>query len=453
MGLIGNNYVPLASHPKSCSYSTRFQHKRLKVLQGFSDNNCVFFKVILFSYPGDPGVGMVPGLGNRSRDIGMGGQRKMDGSCIELCRENSGAALTACINKVIQNGAASLIILACDADRWTPERADNVFKGLPVPIVGGVFPSIIHEGRRLDSGTLVIGLPCTVSMHVIHGLSSAPEAAEKALRNLASPNMGCKSLITLVDGLANHIERFVESLYGMVGLGVEVIGCGAGSLDLVQKPCLFTGDGLLQDAAVIIALPASLRRGVRHGWEVLDGPYLVTSSTGNVLETLNYQPAFDVYRETVESASGLHFEGNDFFSVAKTYPFGIEYLDGDILVRDPIRVNGQSLVFVGEIPENAMVYVLKGRTDRLIASAGQAAAEAHRAYLEETGREPGQALVFDCISRALLLGEDFPRELDSIRHALGEEQQMSGALTLGEITNTRNGPFSLLNKSTVIGVF
>ncbi|MBI3608964.1 MAG: FIST C-terminal domain-containing protein [Nitrospirae bacterium] len=373
--------------------------------------------------------------------------------CLQLCPDHSIERLQRCVDTVVQSGARSLLMLACDADQWSPGAVNGLLKALPFPVFGGIFPSIIHEGRRLDHGTLLVGLTEPVDLTMVNNLSTGEATLDAEVRRQCASVAKAPGLITLVDGLAKNIERFVESLYSLIGPGPDIVGCGAGSLDFIQKPCLFTNDGLVKDAGVVIGLPFTLYRGVQHGWEILDGPYLVTGSHGNVLETLNYQPAFDLYRERVEASSGLRFEEHDFFSIAKTYPFGIERLDGDLLVRDPIRVEQRGLVCVGEVPENAMVYVLEGQASRLVESAGTAASDARASYTtrESTGRP--SALVFDCISRVLFLDTDFDRELDAIQRGLGAYRDAFGALTLGEITNTRNGPINLLNKSTVIGVF
>lgn len=372
---------------------------------------------------------------------------------IELASDSTAESLQRSFDAVLKSGAKSALVLGCDADAWTPDRVDPVLNALPVPVFGGTFPSIIHQGRRLDHGTLVVGLSAAVTVAVVHDLSRHGEDMDAEVRRQCASITKAPSLITLVDGLAKHIERFVESLYSLIGPGRDLVGCGAGSLDFVQKPCLFTNRGLIKDAAVVIGLPFALSRGVQHGWETLDGPYLVTGSRGHVLDTLNYQPAFEVYRASVEAASGLRFADHDFFSIAKTYPFGIERLDGDLLVRDPIRVEDRSLVCVGEVPENAMVYILKGQAVRLVDSAGAAASEARASYNTRHADGSPSAVVFDCISRVLFLDLEFDRELNAIQQGLGTLRHAFGALTLGEITNTHNGPINLLNKSTVIGVF
>jgi hypothetical protein len=373
-------------------------------------------------------------------------------SSVVFLPETSVGRLQEALATVLNGGAKSLIMLGCDADHWAPATTDPLLTTLTAPVFGGIFPSIIHNSERVDHGTLLVGLTVPVAVSVVGGLSIHEDNLHAEVRHACTSLTAAPSLITFVDGLAKNIERFVDGLYNVLGPGPDVVGCGAGSLDFTQKPCLFTNSGLIQDAGIVVGLPFQVSRGVRHGWEVLDGPYLVTGSRGNVLETLNYRPAFDVYRDRVEKASTLRFAEHDFFSIAKTYPLGIKWLDGDLLVRDPIRLEGHALVCVGNVPENAVVYILKGQAEHLVESARTAAVEARAGYGERHSQAPS-ALILDCISRVLFLDGEFDQELGAIQQGLGAVRHTFGALTLGEITNTRNGPITLLNKSTVIGVF
>jgi hypothetical protein len=223
-------------------------------------------------------------------------------------------------------------------------------------------------------------------------------------------------------------------------------------MDFVQRPCLFSNKGMISDAALVAAIPVPFKLGISHGWEVLEGPYLVTKSNGNIIETLNYSPAFDVYKEHTEKNSGLSFSECDFFEISKTYPLGIENLEGEILVRDPIVLEEKSLVCVGEVPENSVVYLLKGTPESLISAAGDAAKIAYGSA-EFVDNEDLSVMLFDCIGRSLFLESYFEKELKSIAENLGGYSGVFGALTLGEIGNSVNGPIEWLNKSTTIAVF
>ena len=73
-----------------------------------------------------------------------------------------------------------------------------------------------------------------------------------------------------------------------------------------QKPCLFTNQGLIQDAAVLGLLNIESGIGVSHGWERISGPYRVTEVDRNVIKSLDWEPAFDVYRQVVVKRHQQH---------------------------------------------------------------------------------------------------------------------------------------------------
>ena len=351
-------------------------------------------------------------------------------------------------------GAGSLMILACEADGWDPVEMSPWLRSLELPVFGGIFPNIIHRGTSLRSGTLVVGFAARVEVAAINALSRR-EGLDPQLQAITPMLEAATSLVVLVDGLGTNLDAFVECLYGVVGLNAPVVGAGAGHLDFKRRPCLFGNTGMLGDAAVVVALPSQLDRGIAHGWQRLSGPFLVTRSRGDVLEELNYSAAAEVYRNEIEANSGLRFAESDFFSISKTYPLGIESVDGEFLVRDPIKQVGDSLVCVGEVPENAAVYLLKGEAETLIASAVEAMTNAcgeRQRRLAGSEPRPALALVFDCISRALFLGDAFDRELSALEGALAESDHMVGALTLGEIANSRGGIIELMNKSIVVSL-
>ena len=100
------------------------------------------------------------------------------------------------------------------------------------------------------------------------------------------------------------------------------------------------------------------------------------------------------------------------------------------------------------MPENALVYILHGQAERLIEASAEAAASL--AGQGKDGDDQGQILIFDCISRALFLGEAYADELQRVQTALGPDQALYGVATLGEIASSTGGPPRFLNKSTIV---
>ena len=80
----------------------------------------------------------------------------------------------------------------------------------------------------------------------------------------------------------------------------------------------------------------------------------------------------------------------------------------------------------------------------------QAAEEAAREAAAGVA-EPACILLFDCISRVLLMGDRFAEEIQAIRAAVGPELPLLGALTFGEIGAYEDVPL-MHNKTTVVAV-
>ena len=75
-----------------------------------------------------------------------------------------------------------------------------------------------------------------------------------------------KTMFVFVDGFASRISAFIESLFNTYSLELNFIGGGAGSLSMVQKPCILSNNGLLEDVAIIASIKSESGIGVRHGW-------------------------------------------------------------------------------------------------------------------------------------------------------------------------------------------
>lgn len=344
-------------------------------------------------------------------------------------------------DQALSAGARSLFLLACDANQCRAEIFDDWLRSLPVPVFGGVFPQLVHEHRTLERGFIVVGLDQPVRTVQIEGLSDPQSDFHTRLAAQLDPDEPPGSVLFLLDGLASRIGELLDTVYDQLGNETIYFGGGAGSLSFEPRPCLFSNQGMLADQAQLTFLPGRYLLGVEHGWEKLAGPFMVTEARQNVVQSLDFRPAFEVYREHVEPSSGQSFDTQDFFDIAKAYPFGLEKADGEILVRDPISRSGDALNCVGEVPANSMVYLLKGQPENLIKAAGQGARTIG------AGRQP--VILADCISRVLFLEQEFPRELAAIRAEVGE-RPLFGMLTLGEVANGGKICLEFYNKTSVI---
>lgn len=355
--------------------------------------------------------------------------------------DTSADALAALVEQARHQGAQALIILAADANDCTPEAIDPILASQSIPLSGGVFPQLIHEQQNHDTGFIVIGLPVATTVLNVPRLSDADADYAEIVEALVPAELQPKTVLLIVDGMSSRIGAFLDGVYDVLGSDPVYFGGGAGSLSFQQKPCIFSNLGMLEDHAQMTLVPLDFQLSVEHGWEKFAGPFVVTRSDRNVVASIDFKPAFGIYREHVETNSGRQFDHENFFDIAKGYPFGMEKPDGTIVVRDPITHTADNMNCVGEVPSNSIVYLLRGDPERLISAAAEGAARVAPGV--------GIALVFDCISRVLFLEDRFVEELDAVKQAIAP-RPLVGVLSLGEIANGGDYCLEFYNKTLVL---
>ncbi len=310
-----------------------------------------------------------------------------------------------------------------------------------IRLAGGIFPGVLYQNKSSDEGVILRTQEASYTM--VRDIDNTDLVQVPPLPSEA------KCATIFIDGLTSGIASFLEKLYDTYYDKIRFIGGGCGSLSLEQAPCVFSNDGFLENAALLIFDSRSLSLGVNHGWKKLAGPFVVSASNGNVVQELNWRPAFEVYQEVVKEHSGKEINSENFFETAKGYPFGIYREGTEDVVRDPIITDEVSLTCVGEITPSAVVNILSGDNQLLVEGAKKASEEAITKPCDDV-------LVVDCISRVLYEGDNFKDELDSIQEIIHQHNptfSLEGVLSLGEISSYGEGYLEFFNKTIVVGAF
>ena len=315
----------------------------------------------------------------------------------------------------------------------------SMLSEIKADVCGAIFPQIIYQDKNYDDAIVVVDLGSNAKVT----LSSFKDFDKTKIDNDAD------DIIVFLDGLSSHITDFLENLYESTSINTNIIGAGAGKMTLKQEKVLFNKDSIIQDGALLLSNSWFIQTSVRHGWEQIAGPFLANNTQNTLLHSLDYKDAFEVYKEIVEKDSKQSFNENNFFDIAKSYPLGIAKIDGELLVRDPIARDKNTLILVGDMDNNSVVYILKGDKKKLINSARLATQEVISRKENLKG-----IFIVDCISRVLFLENDFKKELQTIKQTIDREDLiMLGVLSLGEIANTNNDYIDFYNKTCVIGAF
>lgn len=365
---------------------------------------------------------------------------KLKGYVMNLCffRDCNNQSLYNCLASFADN--SSILLLVTDENDLDLDDLNLFFKQSNHQIVGGIYPKIIFENKLISKGVIVVSLDDELDITVINDISSQNDI-NHILETMDIEDV--KTMFVFVDGLSSNISAIIKALFDNFGLTINYIGGGAGSLSFIQKPVIFSNNGILKDACVLATSKLASSVGVKHGWQNISEPLKVTKSRGNTIIELDYKNAFEVYKNIISSKINCTFAYDKFFDIAKSFPFGINKISGEMVVRDPIILNDDgSMVCVGEVSQGSFVSVLQGKEETLVQAALEANIEATRNCTFDAF-----TLFIDCISRVLFLGDNFQKELDVV---YDNQSFMIGMLSLGEIANNKKFYLEFYNKTAVV---
>ena len=345
------------------------------------------------------------------------------------------------------------IVLTCDANNWPEVELQALLRSQEVGVFGALFPQIIFNHNNYDVGFILASFQQDIAWQLVANLSSPEEDYDDPVSEAAQSweeDENESTILVFADGMSSRIAALIESLFFNFGLERNFVGGGAGSLSFEKKPCILCPDGFLQDVALLLRLPMLSGIGVAHGWQPVSESLKVTQSDQNVILQLDYEDAFSQYKAVVDYHSGQNINAQNFFDIAKSFPFGIEKLDSEMIVRDPLMPteDGKGLVCVGEVPEECFVKILKGTPDDLLQAAATVRERAWADWHQKHEGHPQAGLFIDCISRVLFLEEKMAQEITQVSGSL----PLFGALTLGEIANNGQDYLEFYNKTAVLCV-
>lgn len=335
----------------------------------------------------------------------------------------------------------SLLLFGGDKNRPSSCDLEEVLKENVKPLLGGFFPEIVAEGMRKEEGFVLIPVFEELIVAKFDNTDKEDNFGNAILERLSSFSGEVESIFCFVNALWENKNNFMYHLYDEMGPFVNYLGGGAGSLSFQSFPCVFANQEVIEHGAVLGAMKKVISIGVAHGWHPISELIKVTETRKNTIVSLNWKPAFDVYRANIFNHSGLVIRQDNFFDIAKSYPLGLVKLDDEMIIRDPYATENGLLHIVDEVPEGEYIQIVHGNLDSLLEGA-KIAVEKSNKFGDTTFTQ----ICIDCISRVLFMQEDFKNELE----IMNKNQAANGVLSIGEIANPGNTALELYNKTVVI---
>ncbi len=345
------------------------------------------------------------------------------------------------VGDAMQGPDPKLVIVFCSADLDVERVVAEVDALIPgIPMIGcttaGEISAEAVSDRSVSIAILGGGFEVSVTCaeNADESLFDAGVSAATAADDLVESEH--EVLLLLTDGLAGNQEEIVRGAYSHLGASIPLVGgCAGDAGRMISTSQIYNGQ-VLERAVVAAAIgsDAPMGIGIRHGWRRIGEPMLVTSSAGTRVQTLDGEPAVDVYLARTNGGRHLVDDPDEFSVFARLRPLGLGRLDTEeVRFIAGADFETGALNCIAEVPEGSLVWFMEGDIDSVLEGTRASCLDA----LNSLGsREPLGLLMFDCIARRSVLGSvGVLDEMATVRRAL-PSLETAGFYTYGEIART-----------------
>lgn len=272
-------------------------------------------------------------------------------------------------------------------------------------------------------------------------------AAAELGRRLSAPDL--RHVLVLSDGLIVNGTALAQGFASVLPETVSVTGGLAGDGAAFRRTLVGLGTEILPNRIVALGFYGQNLRvsyGSAGGWSAFGPRRLVTKSAGNVLYTVDGQPALTLYKRYLgERASGLPATGLLFPLQLLPSRDAESGLVRTILAVDEVQ---QSLTFAGDIPQGSYVRLMKAGCDDLVFGA-EAAARGTEQLAARPAESNGFAVLVSCVGRKLIMGQRVEEEVEIALAHLGPTIRAAGFYSYGEICPSGAGQSCELHNQTM----
>jgi hypothetical protein len=375
--------------------------------------------------------------------------------------EEASNALVGELRSKLDGASPALVLLFAS----TTQRLDGVQRSIKAAFPGATVIGSSTAGEfteQRDTKGSVSAFALAGDFRVFSGIGTGLKrdvegAVQRALGGGPSELAGYphRTGILMLDPLSGNGEEATLIAAGLLGPDTPLVGGAAGD-DLKMAETRVGLDTEVASDAVVAAVifsKAPFGVGVCHGHDSLGAPMKVTRAEGNVVHEVDGRPAWDVWVDATRAAAAKtgrdpsRLSPDEVGAYLLTYEAGLDSGAAEMKIRAPLSKSASgALSFACGIAEGAGIRITESAPQRQVESAREAA---RRAKSNMNGGQVAGALVFDCICRNLILGDDFQVAVRAISEELGGVP-LAGYETYGEIALAAGDMSGFHNTTTVV---
>ncbi|MCX6267544.1 MAG: FIST C-terminal domain-containing protein [Bacteroidetes bacterium] len=248
--------------------------------------------------------------------------------------------------------------------------------------------------------------PATFEVKLFSGMGQSSFALGNEIGKWAGGVFEKPAILILGSGLETDGEQLVKGIQHLVGHEVSMFGGLAGDDARFKETFVFSENRLENNGAIAMVFDTKHYEfsGIAtSGWVSIGANKLITHSEGNVVYTIDGEPALDVYKQY------LNVLDTDLPEIGVEYPLLIKRSGLQDVLRAVINVDieKKALIFAGTVPMGAVVTFSSSPGFEIIEYTRNKVIEFYR-----SNSETDVLILFSCMARHNALGPTISEEID-----------------------------------------
>jgi hypothetical protein len=265
----------------------------------------------------------------------------------------------------------------------------------------------------------------------------AEQIGKSALTKFKNP-----AFLVVSGGLAVDGDEIIVGIESACGKGTTIIGGLAADSLKMERTYVFTNDKLFDYGLLALILDEekiSLSGVAVGGWKPVGMDRIITKSNGNVVYTIDNEPALD-FVSRYAGLKDLDTNNGMNFMISSNFQVQLKREGKHPVMRTPMQANpgDRSIIFAGSLPEGSKVKLCLLPGFEVI----EAALNEFNNYKKEQP-EPDAIILFSCAGRQITLGPYVSEEIDGIK--IIWNAPLAGFFCYGEIGKVDSGQHEFHN--------
>lgn len=312
----------------------------------------------------------------------------------------------------------------------------DFFNEKNIDIFGCTTAGEILDSEIFEQHTIVMLLNIKKEHYKIFCEASADTyKASNDLAKFAKANFSNPSIIVVSSGLTINAEQIIKGIKDFDNK-IPLYGGLAGDDLTMKNSYVFSNNYESSNGLIALVLDNDKVNSAglaTSGWDNIGVEKTITKSEGNIVYTIDDEPAVDVFVKFFQFTDSIYNRSEIIAMNFAQYPLQLKKDNGNVVLRSPLMVDidSRALIFAGGIPQGSKVQFSVPPGFDLIDKTRDRAS-----ILKDSIKNPDAVIVFSCKARHLALGPIMEDEAGKLRGVW--DKPLIGFFTYGEIGTAKD---------------